>query len=411
MKKIFLILLLLAVSGASAVAQLDDRAVEHILMRKALSTDDISFNAVQLIPWFYREHKMDTVIAIASYWAKKCDVTEPLASFLILTKIKNHTFREVADSLGSPGNYRLENYELAVDSQSAFSSYNFDFDIMYCLIDYDRGCNIRTNPKRYSPGNTASNLVAAYGDYYDFLKEIAASLVNEPGLMPLEKFLVDYYADPREDKLARLRSKDLDGTQLQEVYKKYDAVSGIQLAMTSGLWLPMGNLSVLGGQYIFGFTFGNRHNKLMYDFNLSFRGGGNNTLHQFVNANDTLRDATFYAGYYVAADFGYQLMKWNRKEVDLLGGVAYDAFDIGYGNFSDKSYGTLNLNAGLGYKLFLRRVQGKRFERMAYIAFQGKFNFLNYDNAGGAGISGNAFTFSVVYGDYFRRYWPRNSGR
>jgi len=69
---------------------------------------------------------------------------------------------------------------------------------MYCLIDYDRGCNIRTNPKRYSPGNTASNLVAAYGDYYDFLKEIAASLVNEPGLMPLEKFLVDYYADPRK---------------------------------------------------------------------------------------------------------------------------------------------------------------------------------------------------------------------
>ena len=393
MKKLLSLILLVSSCILNVCGQITDNSIEQIMTKRLLDCDEIGFNAVNLIPKLYRENKIDTLEAVIGYWRRNCGMPEPLVSFSILYAIKNHNFKE---------ELRYNKGEFTIDSSLIPDNDFYATNIISYLQWYYSGFDIRRHPKIYTSGFYKDYLVANYSNYYDFLVSMALSLCSRKDLTPAENFLVHYFAHPDPSILSQLATQPYDSTVLQAAYFKSRAkgnkISGFQIALTGGIWVPQGNLSLIGNHPYLGFTIGGRTNKLMYDINFSARFLNSPNPYHVLN-NDTLVTSSYYDGIYFGMDWGYQVFRKKKHEIDILFGLAVDVFDANYGN---PNLNSLNLNAGLGYKIYLKHIEKKNMERFPYIAFQAKHNFINYNNSGGTDVTGNAFTFGVLYGLYRR---------
>ncbi len=377
-------------------AQITDNSIEQLMTRRRISCFDISYNAVSLIPRLYKENKKDTLDAVVNYWRRNCGMSEPVVTFSILYSIENNTFKEQIKR-----NYE----EISIDSSYYPYTDYYATNILSYLRWFEYGSDIMQHPRVYFTDDNDYYIIAKYGLYYDFLRSMADSLTNKPGLTPVEKFLLYYYSNPDKSRLSLLSAPAYNGSVLQEVYLKdieyRNKISGFQLALTSGIWVPKGKLSTLGNHPYLGFTIGGRSNKLMYDVNFSFRflDAPNNYI---VTNNDTPYTTKYYMGYYIGYDIAYQFFRRNKHEFDILCGIGWDAFDAIFADAITNTYPSLNLNAGLGYKIFLSHKDDKDFEKYSYLSLQAKYNFVNYNNKGGTDLSGNSFTFGLLYGFYKR---------
>jgi len=197
-------------------------------------------------------------------------------------------------------------------------------------------------------------------------------------------------------------------------------ISGFQLAMRAGVFAPQGNLSILGPHFYLGGSVGWRFNKFMFDLTMDFR-MDNAPNYYTVSFQDTLHQtSTYHNGGCWGLNTEYQLYKNKKHEVDLLAGVGYDAFVSAFNTRDTVIFESFNFNIGFGYKIFLRHFKKATYqvqyisrhskrpsmmeidcaERYSYLAFQVKYNLLNYTNPGGTDLSGNAFTVGIVYGFY-----------
>ena len=194
------------------------------------------------------------------------------------------------------------------------------------------------------------------------------------------------------------------------------------MGVAAGAYIPLGNLSVLGPHPSLGFSFGWRFNKFMIDGDLSARYQNPATRNFMVNYKDTLYQTSSYmSGGYSGLNIGYELDKRDKHEWDILAGGGTDIFSSALNHEKyTVDFKTFNANLGLGYKLFVKHIPKKEYpsvpshqynrrikvrpERYSYLAFQVKYNFLNYNNHGGTDLSGNAATISIAYGICDHRY-------
>jgi hypothetical protein len=199
-------------------------------------------------------------------------------------------------------------------------------------------------------------------------------------------------------------------------------ISGLQMSLAAGAYVPFGGLSVIGPHVSFGISGGWRFNKFMVDIDLGIRYKNAATRNFIVNYKDTLYlSGNYLGGSYVGLDIGYELGKKGKHEWDILAGGGIDMFSSTFDHGKDTAaFKTFNVNLGLGYKLFLTHIRkgeyprayyrrdpsqvyrriNKRQERYSYLAFQVKYNFLKYNNPGGSDFSGNAATIAIIYGLY-----------
>lgn len=185
-----------------------------------------------------------------------------------------------------------------------------------------------------------------------------------------------------------------------------EMVAGFQLSLTSGIWVPVGNLSVMKNSSYAGFTVGHRANKFMIDFDLTGRFGNKTHGNNFIKNNDTLYSGFLNSGGYIGVDMGYQILRKNNNEFDILFGSGLDLSSVEIENSIRDTYKSPNINAGIGYKLIIRHQAFMNLDKYSYLSFQAKFNYLGYKNPGGTDYSGNAFTFGVVYGMYVHVRYP-----
>lgn len=393
MKRLLLLSTLFIGAYTTTRAQIQPTAVENMMYRRVLNCTDIEYNALCMIPRLYKEGKMDTLDAVITYSAENCGMYEYLVTLNILRSIKNGTFKEEISNLYDP-----KGGEHAVDS--AYYAKN----ILSYLQSYKERADIHRDSKRYFPYT-----IAAICDYYDFLKSLAVSLESKQGMTPVESFLVNYYTNPDTAMLRRLVGPEYTGTTLQNAYKGYGKAGGVNLGLTAGFWMPMGKLSAMGNHPSLGLVAGGRGKNFMCDVDFNVRFVNSPQEHTTVK-NDTLRYGKDFIGYYVGLDMGYSLLKTKKTELAVLGGIAVDAIDIwknpnntGNNNNNsnnDRTLFSLNLNAGLGYKVYIHNRVSKIMQNRSYIDFQVKYNYVNYKNAGGSEVTGNAVTFGIVYGSY-----------
>ena len=397
MKNGIVALMIFLSSSVTAFGQIGDNAVEGLMTMRILDCEEISYNSVNLIPRLYKENKTDTLNAVVDFWRRNCGMKEPLVSYSILTAIKDHSFKE---------ELKFDKTAFAVDSTNVPSTDYYATNIIAYLNWYYYGFSVRHKPKIYIEPHHGDYYVANYAQYYDFLNSIALSLNSRKDLSKIERFLVDYFIQPNPSKLDVLLSDEYNGTVLQAAYKMHKDdkkhVSGFQLSAHSGMWVPQDNASRLGNHPYLGGSIGGRNNKVMIDFSLHIRFIDAPAYYNVTN-NDTVYQTKSYTGFYLGLDGGYQLLKFKRHEFDLLGGFGLDGFEAIFNNDAvNTTYPSLNLNAGLGYKIFLKHKDWHSSDKYSYIAFQAKYNWMNYCNKGGTDMTGNAYTFGIIYGLYYR---------
>jgi hypothetical protein len=167
------------------------------------------------------------------------------------------------------------------------------------------------------------------------------------------------------------------------------------------MWYPNGNLSILGPHPYLGFIIGGRYKKFMFDFNATMRMLRSANYYKVENTdNDSVYLTKDYQGYYLGADCGYSLIKTKKQEVDILAGIGWEGIDVTIADSVYNTYPSLNVNAGLGYKVYIGSRDTKKASVSWYISAQAKYNFTGFNNKGGTDLAGGAFTFGIVCGCY-----------
>ncbi len=401
MKKYCILLTLLINLLTVAKAQLKDNAISSVMTERILSVNDVSYNTVLLLPRLYREHKTDTINAILNYYETNFGMGSTIAPFVIINKIKNKTFKESLENK-MPADYDTSRF--ARLSDSGFYELNiFTPFLIWYLDNYDI-----KHKSKYAP-----YIRNAYGDYIEFLQNLAAEERKNGVHTVVENLLLDFFAHPSAAILKQLDNKEFEGTLLQrawyDYHKKVNEISGLNIGLTGGMWAPMGHLAVLGNHPYIGYVIGGRGKKIMVDLSLNFRFLA--TPEDYVIKLQQLPYTTrHFFGAYIAVDAGYEIMRKKRHEIDVLGGIGFSGFDALSSNSSyfnnknansdDASFYSADLNAGLGYRYYLsyHKISGKN-ENSGYLAVQCKYHYQHFQNDG-TNLQGNALTFGLIYGGY-----------
>jgi hypothetical protein len=343
--------------------------VEGLMTRKYITCYDIINNSNFLIPDYFEKNSMDTVAAIINYWEKHCGISEPLLRIKILLSINADTLNENIYS-GLP----IVNY----------------------LINY------RENKRNENRGYYYVNYygVPLISNSFDnFTKKLALQLKKEKVNSELNTFFLDFYSDNFEKIFFRLQDTVLTTSKIKQAYDKevsrYINLPEGHFSIYSGVWIPNGNISVVGNHPIIGFQGGLKSRRVLIDGVLEFKFGNSPNIY-FVEKNDSLYSTTHFFGGYLALELGYELINYKAHEIDVLTGIGWDGFDaLSIGNTNDpdrltKSINALNFNIGIGYRNY--------FKNKSYIGIDVRYNFVNYQNKNGTDLTGNTFTIRFKYG-------------
>lgn len=403
MKKIVLVLTVAILACTVANAQVKDESVENMMTKRVMTCDDVYYNSITLLPQLYAAHKTDTLDAVVAYWQKNCGLSEASVCVGILRDIEKGTFRE---ALRNP-------YLVAENGAGAGDELYYKNNIISYLTSNYNFYALQLNRDKYMHFR-----YVAYVDYSNFIRSLAGSLLDKPGLTPAERFLVRFYAEPDPQKIRELSDSVYNGTLLQQAYIGEQKFGGFDIGLRAGVWTPQGNLSILGSHPSVGIYMGGCSKRLMYDLVFDVRFGNSANKYTTVK-DDSLRQSNNFTSYYVGLDWGYAVLRSRKHELALLAGIGYDGITVveNTANSNDASNGknlnSFNLNAGIGYKFFIRHIKNDNISRYSYVGLQAKYNLINYQNTGGTDLTGNSFTFGIIYGAFMRgvhHYYDVNTG-
>ena len=375
MKRIFKSFLLLIIS-LSVYGQVED--IESIMTRHYLSCPDILYNVSWLIPEFYEKENKDTLQAIMAYWEDRCGISEELVRCKILLSIDDGSFSENL-----------------YDNNNALSMLRY----------YERNNTI------YDDKTVRWSYIGSrYGNDYGyrlnkFTIKLSKTLLETKELSVVERFFVRIYANDFDQGFLMLDTDELNGTKIKELYlqekKAREQTRRFHNDWMLGVWLPQGNLDILGAHPFFGYRGGIKYKKLTADLTFGLKFGRSPNTYQ-VYKDDVIWDTNHFFGGYIGLDVGYELFRLKRNSIDLIGGIAWDGFDVlnekVEGTKNDKitkTINSLNLNIGLGYKYHFKN---QRYNQR-YMGIDFKYNFVNYKNPYGTNLDGNTFTVNLILGN------------
>ena len=364
--KILIILML------SSKAYSQNVNVESLFTRKYIPCQDIRYNAQFLIPKFYKKNDLVTVNAIIKYWEKNCGASEEITRCKILLAIAKNDFKEA-----------LYDYNI-LKYLDLYKNITKNKDINYNTISAENDFE--------SQSNESDSL-------YEFTVNLAKELLINEGILPIERFFVLIYSNNFNETFEILKTKDYEGTLLQELYlneleynkNKKKSYYGVM----AGVWIPLGNLKVVGTHPFIGFRTSVKYKKLIIAPTLGFKAGGSTNKYQ-VFKNDSVYDTDHFFGVYIGIDFDFEMFKIKNSSFSLIGGVASDLFDALSAddpNSDDdivKTINSLNLNFGLGYRLFINQSK--------FIGLEFKYNIVDFKNNLGTNLSGDALSINLIYG-------------
>lgn len=385
--------------GGYFVPAIKDSRVEALMDKRMLGCEDIYYNSLTLIPQLYRSGQTDTLDAVVSYWGRYCGLNEANVAFMLLNSIKKGTFEE---ALLDPHNNKAGGRSMAGEHyQDNIISFLTEYCRMFSAVEV--------------PGYYVNYYREAGEQYKSFIKELAVSLMKNE-LSPAEKFLVEFYADPDVSRFKRLTDTFYNGTTLQRAYSKQTSFGGLYMGIGSGVWHPTGKLAFIGDHPTISFHTGGRGERFYVDCNVQVR---------FLNSPNTFQtiyqgslvNSRHHVGIFLGGDAGYALLKGKIHELDVQGGIGYDGLEVVAGtsnnnnsnnNDNSKTLGSLNLGAGLGYRLYLTHHKDADNVRHSFVQLLARYNAVSYRNPGGTDFTGNAITFGIIYGGYYngtRKYY------
>lgn len=241
-------------------------------------------------------------------------------------------------------------------------------------------------------------------------------LTHEAGTS--ERLLCEFYCNGPDSFYSLIQKSDCDSSTICKEYnrelKRYLYKPELNLALTTGVWLPTGGIKKLGVHPTIGVQLGSKYRRLNIDATLSFKFLKSKTpyLATRVKSNDSTELTDKFFGGYFGLDLGYDILRKRANELQILAGIGIDGFDALELVDEDKSTelkaesaSSYNLNFGLSYRYYINS--------WSYIGLQAKYNIVDYTSNGVVNFTGNPITITVTIGslsNYVKRYGLENLG-
>lgn len=416
MKK-YLPLIIAFLNYGTLFAQVNDTAIQQLMQQRMYDCYEVEYNSILVAPRLYNAGRVDTFDALVTFWKKHCPPSERLFSIDVLNNIRKNTFRESVN-----GSEFLSHRARPTVSDSDL----YRPKILYYLEEYKAACRGAFSDNQYSIWlnqnyplpRDYSEYYAFYKSYYAFLRQMARSLQGRRLYTPAEDFLLWFYAAPDSIRYSELDSAIYTGTVLNDKYKAYqkyhNQAHGISSAIQVGMWVPNGNLTVVGNHPFLAYSIGGRTEGMIIDLITGFRFGGMPNSLQVVKG-DSLFTSDSYCSWYIGVDFAAKIFRTRKSELNVLWGVGYDELQTlsvtlesssptGQNETLTQSSKSAYANAGLAYRFYIRDVVKKNMHKRAYVALQAKYHYVNFRNPGGTDLAGNAITVGLSYGIFSHSY-------
>ncbi len=334
--------------------------LEKQLMKSRTDCGDVFINAMDLLPPLYREKEYDSIQYVVGLWEKTCGATMESAIITLLVSMEENTFY--------------------------LSAYDSSFILL--LNDY---ASKFQNRNLY--GDT---YIAAMQTYFQITSTWAKLYRESKVPAPTEDFICTVLAGEIKNPEQAIRDNSETYPELMAFVQSLDKEkrSGLRtnLAFMGGVWIPTGNLSLLGAHPSIGFQAGirDKHNQL--DLTVQFRFIESANPYVIERYGSYYVRETYFGGY-IGLDYSYYFATSQKTDFGITLGVGYDGFDVAeyYDDYLDPTtIGSFNANGGFKLNYFV----GPSF----YIGLQAKYNWINYGNPNGTNLNGDAYTIDLIFG-------------
>jgi len=353
---IFCFLFFLVIAANVSHAQ----SLEERMTQKHPTCTDVFLNAMNIMPDLYRHKFFDSLHTALAIWKSSCGNIPEVGCTALLLSIE----------------------------ESRFDERRMDSSTIDLLVNYAYSFRHRSAPK----------IPDGERKFFTFASSWAALLLKEKPLDHNEKFICQVFAGEIDKPVTEIRNNPTTYSSFAAILAENEKAqrTGFRTnyAFLGGIWIPMGDLSLLGNHPSFGFQFGARDNVNQLDLTLQFRFSKSANPYT-IKRNTAFYDLNNYFGGYVGLDYTFYLVSKLNFDLGLLGGMGYDGFDItsdnyNYDNMKPLSIGSFNANAGFKLNYYLTT--------SFYIGLQARYNFINYINHGGTSMAGDAFSVDLIIG-------------
>jgi len=272
--------------------------------------------------------------------------------------------------------------------ESTFDEKKMDSSTIDLLVNYSYGYSHRNRP----------NIPEGERSFFSLSSTWARLMLKEKRLDNNERFICQVFAGDIDNPVKEIRKNTTMYSPFAEILEETENAqrNGFRTnyAFLGGIWIPMGDLALLGNHPSLGFQLGARNNSNQLDITLQFRFSKSANYYTIMR-NTAFYDINNYFGGYVGLDYTYYLVNKLNFDLGLLGGIGYDGFDITSSNYDydelkPLSIGSFNANGGFKLNYYLTT--------SFYIGLQARYNFINYVNHGGTSMSGDAFSIDLIIG-------------
>ena len=249
---------------------------------------------------------------------------------------------------------------------------------------------------RYSPYLAAG--VSADGEWARLVTENArrAEARSADGKLIKNWYLAGSHAVRNET--ARTPTATLHRLYLDERREKEENLN-FSLAVTTGAWIPSGNLARLGNNPWIGYHFGAGYARFTAAIALDFRFGGTPEDYRFLNPNTgQIENTNVFFGLNVGGDLRYEFLQLGDFAFFVAGGMGYDMIT----HYVARRYSgqrpayseSLNLNGGLVLRWYFTEERGGFLEAML------RYHSVSMGTAGEGGddLSGSYITAGAAAG-------------
>ncbi len=336
---------------------------------------DVMINAAAVIPKLYAEKPFDSIRVAVSVMEQFCGQSPNTFYIKTLLDIQQSMFHA-----------------------SDFSS-NGGLDILLHSYIFTSG----------TPGNGGYPIgkyryhyyAAPDNNFYKLISDWATDLLSRKQLSSSESFICNVLAGNFKNPEATLKANKEKYPEMYDLLRKNYSVERSQpngvLTFISGMWLPTGNLKIVGRHPSIGMQLGGRGKSNEFDFTMQFR-FVNTPGKYYVSRHDSLYALNHFFGGYIGIDYSHYFIRSANFEMGATGGVGYDGFDIIDPQKNDHSndylkpfsIGSLNLNAGARFNYF--------FNLRFFIGIAAKYNYINYNNKKGSSMSGHPVSIDFIIG-------------
>lgn len=346
---------------------------DKLMVRQNIDCEDVALNAPDLFKKYLEQNKLDSAHLFLSYWTRKCGDIEPLFRANIILALLE---RNYSDTLLTP---------TTIDHIYGYKT----------RMNFIRGLNYGV----YDRYKAYFGFVQPGGEFDQFTQQLAQELKSTYPEESVERLLAGFYADEDESFFKKIQKEQYRGTVIQNRYNttvnEYLNTKDVHLALLAGIWIPTNDAKVLGNHPDVGFQMGYKRKKWNYDLTITLKWGDTPepywaTRKYSTGARELTRE--FFGGY-IGFDVGRDIYRYKKHELQLLGGLGYDGFDVFKStdpNSQVESAGSYNINFGAAYRYYVKPG--------FYMGFRAKYNVVDYTLSDVIDFTGNTVTIHFTLG-------------